>query len=121
VKDIYDVVGERIRQERKTSSLTIEQLAGLAGISPSFLAYIETKKKKASLETIGKLAKALGIPVADLFKTSKIPEKGIVYTASRTFAQLIREKSPTEIRTALEVAKTVLREINRGKRSSQKE
>jgi len=45
-KNIYEVVGDRIREERKRAGLTIEQLAESTGISTSFLAYIETKKKK---------------------------------------------------------------------------
>ena len=44
-KNIYDIVGDRIREERKRTGLTIEQLAESAGISTSFLAYIETKKR----------------------------------------------------------------------------
>ncbi|MBI4802794.1 MAG: helix-turn-helix transcriptional regulator [Elusimicrobia bacterium] len=63
-KSIYDILGDRVREERKKAGLTIEELAGLAQISSSFPAYIETKGRKASLATIEKLAQALSIPVA---------------------------------------------------------
>ena len=48
-KSIYDILGDRVREERKKAGLTIERLAGLAGISPSFLAYIETKGRRPAL------------------------------------------------------------------------
>ncbi len=108
-RDIHAVLGERIREERKRSGLTMEKLAELSGISTSFLAYIETKRKKASLETIEKIAAALRLPVADLFKSMPGPKKDLVYDAARAFAHLIRDKRPDEIETALEVAKTALK------------
>jgi len=36
-KSIYDIVGEKVREERKKAGLTMEELAGLAQISTSFL------------------------------------------------------------------------------------
>lgn len=110
-KNIYALLGDRIREERKRAGLTIEKLAEVAGISTSFLAYIETKGRKASLETVEKLAKALRLPIADLFKTAPGPRKDAVHDAAMGFAQLIREKSPAEIHTALEVAKAALKGI----------
>lgn len=107
-RDIHSILGDRIREERKRAGLTMESLAEAAGISTSFLAYIETKNKKASLETIEKLANALRIPVAELFMTVPGPKKDAVYSAAQSFAQLVRDKSLDEIRTALEVAKTTL-------------
>ncbi len=121
-RDIHSIVGDRIREERKRAGLTMEKLAELAGISTSFIAYIETKGKKASLETIEKIAGALRIPVADLFRTVPGPQKDHVYDAARNFAQLIRDKSRDEIRAALSVAKTTLSTISGtvGKRKSTK-
>ncbi|MBU2574625.1 MAG: helix-turn-helix domain-containing protein [Elusimicrobia bacterium] len=115
-RDIYNLLGDRIREERKRAGLTLEKLAELAGISTSFLAYIETKGRKASLKTVEKLAKALRIPIAELFKTIPGPEKDAVHDAAMGFAQLIREKSPAEIKTALEVAKAALKGISNSKK-----
>jgi len=95
-RNIYDIVGERIREERKKAGLTIERLAELARISSSFLAYIETKGRKASLQTIQKLAEALRIPVAKLFETALGPGKDAIYAATQQFAQLIRDKNAKE-------------------------
>jgi transcriptional regulator with XRE-family HTH domain len=54
-----------IRERRK---LTQEQLAEKAGISRPYLARLETAKQDPTLSTIEKLAKALGVKVADLVK-----------------------------------------------------
>jgi len=111
--NIYDIVGERVREERKKAGLTIERLAELAQISSSFLAYIETKGRKASLETIQKLAEALRIPVARLFETAPGPIKDTVYEATQQFAQLIRDKTARETSGILEVAKAAAKHLRR--------
>ena len=108
-KSIYDIVGEKVREERKKAGLTMEQLAELAQISASFLAYIETKGRKASLETIQKLAQALRIPVSRLFEDAPPQEKDAVYAATQKFAQLLRGKSPAETSAILEIARTAAR------------
>jgi transcriptional regulator with XRE-family HTH domain len=90
----------------------MEKLAELAGISTSFLAYIETKRRKASLETIEKIAAALRIPVAELFTTVPGPRKDSAYDAAQVFVQLIRDKKPGEIETALEVARSALKSMS---------
>jgi len=112
-RNIYDIVGERIREERKKAGLTIEKLAELAQISSSFLAYIETKGRKASLQTIQKLAQALRIPVSRLFETVPGPEKDTIYAATQRFAQLIRDKTAHETAGILEVAKSAARHLRR--------
>ena len=112
-ESIYDIVGDRVREERKKAGLTIEKLAELARISSGFLAYIETKGRKASLETIQKLAAALRIPVAELFKTAPGPGKDTIYAATQQFAQLIRDKNSAETTGILEVAKTAAKHLRR--------
>ncbi|MDQ7774186.1 MAG: helix-turn-helix transcriptional regulator [Elusimicrobiales bacterium] len=111
-RDIHAILGDRIRQERKRAALSMERLAELAGISTSFLAYIETKRRKASLETIEKIAAALRIPVAELFTTVPGPRKDSAYDAAQVFVQLIRDKKPGEIETALEIARSALKSMS---------
>ena len=112
-KSIYDIVGDRVREERKKAGLTIERLAELARISSSFLSYIETKGRKASLETIQKLAEALRIPVARLFETAPGPGKDTIYEATQQFSQLIRDKNAAETAGILEVAKSAAKHLRR--------
>ena len=57
----YKDFGKRVRQQRKLSQMTQEQLAEKAGISFAFVGHIERGTRKASLETVVKLSNALGI------------------------------------------------------------
>ncbi len=54
----------RIRQER---GLTQETLSHLSGVMQSHLSEIEAGKRNASVDLIGAIALALGVPVAALF------------------------------------------------------
>jgi len=108
MRDIYAVVGERVRQERQRAGLTLEQLAERADISASFLSYIETKSGKASLKTIQKLSEALKMPVADLFKTLPGPKKDAAYDAAQQFIQLVRDRSAGETAAVLGVVRATV-------------
>ena len=94
-KNIYRILGKRIREIRKKIGVTQEKLAFKAKISPSFLSHVERGTKKASLETMKKIADGLGVPVQDLFYPPKEP---IVYLKSdqdlftRRLESLVRDK-----------------------------
>ena len=55
----YKRVGLRIQKQRKEKGLSQEQLAELIGISLSFLGHIERGTRKASVETLARICKAL--------------------------------------------------------------
>lgn len=59
-------VGIVIRRLRKERKLSQEVLSGLSGLARSHLAMIENGDKKANLETIWKIANALGITPHEL-------------------------------------------------------
>ena len=77
--NIHLEVGRNIRRERKRADLTLEELAELCDRSPSFLAYIESGKKQASLDTIKGVADALHVPVGKLFAgaASSVPARDL--------------------------------------------
>lgn len=60
-------LGQRIRELRKSLSLTQEQLAERASISVSFLSMIERGDRVPHLETLAMLAKPLGVSLAEIF------------------------------------------------------
>ncbi len=47
--DIYATIARQLRFKRLQAGLTLEALADAAGISTSFLAYLETNKKRKLL------------------------------------------------------------------------
>lgn len=55
----YTAMGSRIKDARRRAGLTQEALSEAVGISLSFLGHIERGSRKASLETLYRLAAAL--------------------------------------------------------------
>lgn len=55
----YELIGNRIRQKRKSMNLTQEALGKLTGISTAHVGHIERGTRKLSVETLLKLTKAL--------------------------------------------------------------
>lgn len=66
MSDIYTLIGRRVREERQLRGLSIEKLAELAEITPSFLGTIERGEKKLSVLSLDKLSKALQIQPNEL-------------------------------------------------------
>lgn len=63
-KDIYALLGENIAFFRSRASMTLEALAGLSGISTSYLANIEKAHKNPTLHTVQKISDALDLDIA---------------------------------------------------------
>ncbi|WP_028310934.1 helix-turn-helix domain-containing protein [Derxia gummosa] len=60
-------VGAAIRELRKRHELTIAQLSEQTGVSRGMLSKIETGQTTASLDTLARIARALGVSMAMLF------------------------------------------------------
>ncbi len=61
--------GMRVAAVRKSRGLTQQELAERINMSVVAIAYIETGKRWARLGTLTKIANALQVDVADLFKS----------------------------------------------------
>jgi len=66
-------VGNTIRDLRQRHGLTIAAVAEQSGISRGMLSKIENAQTATSLETLAKLASALGVSLAMLFRNYNIP------------------------------------------------
>ncbi len=100
--DIYDTIARQLRLKRLQAGLTIEDLADTAGISVSFLAYLETNKKKPSLATIAKIAKALNISVSELFNERTVLNvAGEKQKTLNRILKLLQNQSPENTETIL--------------------
>ena len=64
-------LGGRIKSLRAERGLQQRQLAEKAGMTPSMVSQIESGRLTPSLPTLGKLAAALGVPIASLFETAR--------------------------------------------------
>ena len=69
--DVVKEVGRRIRELRasRAGRMTQEALSERARISVSFLSMIERGERSPHLETLARIADALGVRLADLFRT----------------------------------------------------
>lgn len=70
-QDIYYLVGQNIKKQRKLKKLTQLQLAEKSYFSYEFVRKIESKsscRNTFSLATVDKLAKTLGVDVRVLFE-----------------------------------------------------
>jgi len=59
----YERIGRRIQQLRKLKKMSQAELAEYTGMSVSYISHIETGIKHASLESVVRIANALGITV----------------------------------------------------------
>lgn len=80
-------ISQNIRAVRQAQSMTVEQLAQRSGFSKGFISQVENFRVTPSLKALDKIASALGLTIADLFKTEQ-------NTAQYTFGNL---KSGTEL------------------------
>ena len=60
------LLGEAIRAKRKEASITQEKLAEKANLSTVFISRIERGRESPSVDSLLKIAQALGVRVRDL-------------------------------------------------------
>lgn len=68
MSDIAKAVGQRIRNYRTQKGLSQEKLAELAGCHPTYIGQLERGEKNATLESIERIAVALGVSLSKLFE-----------------------------------------------------
>lgn len=60
-------LGKRIQKKRRELKITQEKLAEKVNISRAYMGFIEQGRNTPSLELLEKIAKALKIPLSELF------------------------------------------------------
>ncbi len=66
-------IGDKVRLLRMEKKISIRKLAEITGLSKSTLSDIENNKsKKPTVDTIGKIAQALQIPISELFSETSL-------------------------------------------------
>mgnify|MGYP001558474840 CR=1 FL=1 len=102
------VIGMRIRQLRRENGLTIEEAAHSAGVHPNYLGEAERGKKNFSITTIEKIARALGVPVSEIF-SGKIANYAVKPGPASRLAALCKDASPAEQDFIIKTAKFIIR------------
>ena len=65
------MLGQAIRKHRERLDLTQEKLAEKAELHRTYLADIERGTRNPSVESVRRIACALGIPISELFRTAE--------------------------------------------------
>ena len=73
MKEFYSDLGSRLRSLRLKSGLTQQEVAERAGLTPPYLSYLESGKKKGTLDAYFRLAEAVGTTLEDLMSKTKTP------------------------------------------------
>lgn len=87
-KSLDRFLGNVIRELRLKDNLTIAEVAAQAGISRGMVSKIENGQVSTSLETLSKIAQALGVSLAHLFRHYDMPSGG---------AQLVKNGEGMEV------------------------
>ncbi len=69
--NVRSLVGERIRSLRKERGWSQEELGEKADLHHTYVGAVERGEKNASIDTLDKIADALGIEMVDLFTLTK--------------------------------------------------
>ena len=64
--DLTRTIGTAIRQLRERAALSQEDFADLAGLHRTYIGRLERGERNASIETLARVAKALGAPLKQL-------------------------------------------------------
>lgn len=85
-RTLYGGVAERIRTLRKAAGLSQGELAERASLNPFYVVRMEAGEQNLSLQTIGRVALALGVAPAALFE-GVIAEPGLLEVKKRSNAR----------------------------------
>jgi transcriptional regulator with XRE-family HTH domain len=65
-RNVYKILGETIRAERKRLGWSQEKLAEKADLARNYIGNVERAEYKITVETLAQIAKALNLTVHDL-------------------------------------------------------
>ena len=69
------MLGERIKEIRKTRKMTQNELAEIINVDPKYISKIETSSGTPSLDVLENIASALKVEVSSLFETNHLKSK----------------------------------------------
>ncbi|CZR99528.1 anaerobic benzoate catabolism transcriptional regulator [Clostridioides difficile] len=105
---IETIIGKRIRNYRKRLKYSQEALSQKAGIFPAYLGQIERGEKRASLNSILKIATALEMPLEILFENIVLNEKHVDTISSQCY-ELIDGLTLKEQKAILKLLKEIIK------------
>ncbi|BCG45666.1 Helix-turn-helix motif [Citrifermentans bremense] len=100
------LLGARIKELRKRTGLSQDQLAERVGIEAKYLSRIEVGKRYPSLETLESIADALRVEMRELFNFTHFEDGA---DTTRGFQALIEGATSEELRLINKIVTAILR------------
>lgn len=100
----YARIGRRISEFRRARKLSQFQLAELAEVTDSYISHIETGRKKPSLESLVRIASALGITLDRILLGNQVADLKDYLPEIRN---LMKDCSPYEKAVILDMVKSL--------------
>lgn len=108
----YVIIGNRIREIRKSRKLTQAQLAEMSGIEPSNISHIERAATKLSLPTLINISNALGVTLDEIVYDNL---KKSAHVSSSLINELLEDCTAEELKAIAEVIKTTKNILRTGR------
>ncbi|MGD2138998.1 MAG: XRE family transcriptional regulator [Burkholderiales bacterium] len=83
-------IGNVVRELRLRDKLTITEVAAMAGISRGMVSKIENGQVSSSLDTLSRLAQALGVSLSHLFRHYNVPAGGAQHVKAGQGMEVVR-------------------------------
>jgi len=100
---VFQLIGARVRNIRKSKGLTQEQLAELASTSHSYIGDLERGARNVTLQSLQKVSDALGVNFFELFSYGEFTELEKKNSTIWKIVELLVDKEEIEVEKALSV------------------
>lgn len=88
VKDLRKGLGVQIRNLRKAKELTQEELGEKADLSYKYVGELERGQVNVSIDSLVRIADALGVKIGDLFSTEKVTVQKVILKEESPLSKL---------------------------------
>ena len=81
---VCSAVARLLREERERQALSMSEVAGRAGISQQMVSYVEREMRVPTIDTLFRLAQAMGMNPTTLLTNASAPDLGLQSRHRRT-------------------------------------
>lgn len=106
----YELIGRRIREERKFNQWSQLMLAEKAEVSGAYISQIENGKKKVSLSCLIEIARALDVTVDELLSGNQMP---VFYEYQNEMDEILTRCSAYEKRMIFDMASSLFESLKK--------
>jgi transcriptional regulator with XRE-family HTH domain len=109
-ENVLAMVGEKIREIRKSKGMSQEQLGEIADFHFSYIGRIERGQKNISLENLAKIATALNVEINQLFHYPReLGELSDKHAEIKEILMLLLKKDQESIKRAHNILKEIFK------------